>query len=266
MNFRSLVEKIFGEDKELAAAEKWFMEGGASSKSTSNGSDKTNTNNDVLMLCKRLLDPKNEGIHKDQVTADSVTIIQNAADNGNGLAAYVMGQLYEFGLEVDGETIVEEEPDKMLEYYRIGAEAGDPFAQSEYGQQLCNGVDGSTEHEDGDDEAGFPWIVKAGENGNVFALHRMTNAYIDGSYGQKVNFEKALACFKRILEVKDSAEWPDEMILRAKGYIEFLPRIIAGDVGAMRPLGEWLKAHEGDWDYTWGYGDSDSESEFWLKK
>ena len=32
MNFRSLVEKIFGEDKELAAAEKWFMEGGTPPK------------------------------------------------------------------------------------------------------------------------------------------------------------------------------------------------------------------------------------------
>ncbi|MBR5549567.1 MAG: hypothetical protein IKU71_07540, partial [Kiritimatiellae bacterium] len=113
--------------------------------------------------------------------------------------------------------------------------------------------------------AGFPWIVKAGENGNVFGLHRMTYAYIDGSYEQEIDFEKALKCFEKIVEEKDSEEWPIEMIVRAKGYLKFLPSIIAGDVKAMQSLGEWLKSCEENWDYSWGLGDADSESEFWLE-
>ena len=260
MNFRKLYSKLFGEDKELAEIEKWFMEGSSSS------GDNNNTSKDVDAICKKLLDIKNEGIKKDQVTADMVPIIQNAADDGDGLAAYVMGLLYLNGLEIDGETVVDENPDKMLECLRRGAEAGNSFAQNEYGQQLSNGVDGSTDHEDADEEAGFPWIVKSGESGNVFGLHRMTNAYIDGSYGQDVDLRRALECFEKIVEAKDSEEWPNEMIVRAKGYLEFLPGIISGDVKAMHSLGEWLKSQEGDWDYTWGYGDADSESEFWLKK
>lgn len=265
MNFRKICRKLFGEDKEISEAEKWFMEESASPE-RGGGANSNNANEDAEALCRLLLDIKAETIHKDQVTADMVPIIKNAADNGNGLAAYVMGELCLFGLEIDGGTIVRESPDKMLEYLRIGAEAGNAFAQCEYGQQLCNGVDGSADHEDGDDEAGFPWILKSGENGNVFGLHRMTYAYIDGSYGQEVDLEKAQECFKKIIEEKDSENWPDEMIVRAEGYLEFLPAIISGDVEAMQSLGEWLKSHEGNWDYSWGIGGADSESEFWLKK
>ena len=256
MNFRKLYRKLFGDDHEFDEVEKWFQEGRTSSEGV--GDNGNEAKEDAEVLCKLLLDVKNEGIKKDQVAADMVPIIQNAADDGDGLAAYVMGLLYLNGLEIDGETVVDEDPDKMLEYLRMGAEAGNMFAQSEYGQELCI--------EKGDDEAGFSWIVKSGGKGNVFGLHRMTNAYIDGSYGQEVDLKKALECFKKIVEAKDDEEWPDEMIVRARGYLEFLPAIISGDVKAMRSLGEWLKVREGNWEYTWGYGDADSESEFWLKK
>lgn len=221
---------------------------------------------EVESLCKRLLDIKNEGIHKDQITAKMVAIIKAAADKGDGLAAYVMGQLCFWGLELDGESIVEEDADKALEYYLMGAKAGNSFAQCEYGVQLCIGVDGSTDHEDADEESGFPWIEKSGENGNIDGLYRMTCAYIYGDYGQEVDFEKALVCFKKIIDFRDAADWPDEIIERAKGYLKFMSRIISGDVSAMRSLGEWLKLREGDWEHPYGesFGGVDSESAFWL--
>lgn len=229
--------------------------------------DVNKANEEAEAICKLLLDVKHDRIYKDLITADMVPVIKDAADNGNGLSAYVMGLLYDFGLKIDGKSVVATDADKKYEYLRAGAEAGDPFAQNEYAHQLEFGDERTEEHFDSaDTESWFPWIVKAGENGNVFALHRMTSAYIDGSDGQRVDLKKALACFEKIVEAKDSEEWPDEMIVRAKGYLEFLPSIISGDAKAMRSLGEWLKSHEGDWDYTWGYGDADSESEFWLEK
>ena len=222
---------------------------------------------EVEALCMKIVDASSEGIHARKVTKDIVDVIRRAADRGVGIAAYVMSQFYDYGgFDIDGENVVRENADKMLEYLRIGAEAGDHFSQSKYGNDLCNGVDGSTDHEDGDDEAGFPWIAKAGKNGNVLALHRMTWAYLDGSYGQTPDLNKALECFKAIVAAKDMCAWKEEWIERAQGYLKFLPDIIDGDIGAMRKLGEWLKEREGGWEYSWGIGDASDESAYWLKK
>ncbi len=216
---------------------------------------------EATRLCLGLLDVKNEGIHRERVTPQMVSVIRNAAESGNGLALYVMGQLHFGGLEKDGEVLVEDDLEKMMDCYRRGAEAGDMFAQSEYGQELCNGVAGTQEE---DETAGFPWIAKSGENGNLFGLHRMTYAYLDGSYGQEVDYNKALGCFERIVSAGDLVEWPPEIVERAKGYAQFLPKKISGDGNARAALGEWLRSREGEWDYTWGLGDADTESEFWL--
>ena len=81
MNFRKLYSKLFGEDKELAEMEKRFVEGYPSAESSDDVSN--NANEDVKALCKKLLDIKNEGIRKDQVTADMVPTIQSAADDGD---------------------------------------------------------------------------------------------------------------------------------------------------------------------------------------
>lgn len=215
-------------------------------------------------FCARFLDIYNDGIHKDLITADMVPTIQEAADSGDGLAAYVMGKLYEYGLEIDGETIVEEDANAMFDYYRKGAEAGNKFAQGEYGIMLCNGWEGSSEHEDGDDEAGFPWIEKAGENGNVLALHRMTYAYLDGSFSQFRALDFAYRCFSAILAVKNKDAWKAEFFERAKGYLRYLPKVMMDDSKAMRALAKWLKEKEGGWEYSWGLGDKSTESEYWI--
>lgn len=217
-------------------------------------------------FCVRLLDIYNDGIHKDRITVDMVPAIQEAADNGDGLAAYVMGKLCESGLEIEGETIVEEDADAMFDYYRKGAEAGNKFAQGEYGIMLCNGWEGSSEHEDGDDEAGFPWIEKAGENGNVLALHRMTYAYLDGSFSQFRDLDFAYRYFSAILAVKDKEGWKAEFFERATGYVKYLPKIIRGDSKAMRALAKWLKEKEGGWEYSWGLGEKSTESEYWDER
>ena len=217
----------------------------------------------VKTLCMKLIDIPNEKIHRDKLTKDMVAVIRDAADRGNGIAAYVMGMLYQWGLKVDGATVVPEDAHKMLEYLRRGAEAGDHFAQSGYGEALRTGADGVF---DEDEEAGFRWMSKAGKNGNVLALHRMTWAYLDGSYGQTPDLNKALECFKAIIAAKDMCAWKEEWIERAQGYLKYLPDIIDGDTDAMRKLGEWLKEREGGWEYSWGIGDASDESAYWLKK
>ena len=222
---------------------------------------------DVEALCLPLIDVANEGIHKGKISREMVGAIKDAADKGHGMAAYVMGRLYgSGGLQTYGEVVVPEDMDEMLKYLRIGAEAGNLFAQGCYGNELRVGVDGSSNHKDGDDAAGYPWIFKAAEQGDVLSLHRLSYDYLGGSSYLKVDIPKALECFRAILAAKDAYAWNKEWIERAKGYVEFLPEIINGKIDSMCQLAEWIKKREGGWGWSWGLGDAQNESSYWLKK
>lgn len=218
---------------------------------------------DIKALCKDLLDIGNGTIRTGKITREVLDAVKKHADEGSGIASYVMGELNFLGLEIDGDEVISYDPDAMMEYLFKAAKAGCHFAQGALGNYLWSGVDGSEDYEDGNDPDSFSWITKAAKNGNVLALHRMTFAYLGGDYGQKVDFEKALECFKSIIEAKDSEAWNQEWIDRASGYLRYLPAIIDGDEQSARKLADWLKEVESDWDWSWGIGDADTESEFW---
>lgn len=215
---------------------------------------------DVVALCKKLIDIKSSSnieIHKDQITADMVPIIQNAADNGVGLATVIMGNLYAYGLKVDEKVVVEENSEKAMAYLRKGAEVGDCIAQGTYGLWQCIGI-GVKE----DVQTGFPWFVKAGANGNIESLYLMAiDGYIYDEYGQGRNLIKSLECFKAILNAKGRDAWYQGYISSAEGYVKFLPDIINNDAKAMIAFAEWIRVNE---KYEDRSGDEDHL--YWLEQ
>lgn len=221
---------------------------------------------DVNKYCKSLIDTTDEGVCTEKVTSEEVfSKIKDAADNGNGLAAYVMSWMYLGGFDLNGKELLPVDSDERVRYLFIAAKAGCHFAQSELGNALWCGIEDSEDYEEGEHPDSFYWIEKAANQGNVFALHRASYAYLDGDYGQKVDWDKALDCFKSIIDAKDAEVWKDEWIERATGYLRYFPQIIEGDKAAMQNLGAWLKERESNWDYSFGLGGTD-ESEFWLNK
>jgi TPR repeat protein len=221
---------------------------------------------DIDKFCKSLIITSDEGVCTEKVTSEDVFFkIKDAADRGNGLAAYVVSSMYSYGFDLNDKELLPGDPDERVRYLFIAAKAGCHFAQSELGNALWCGIEDSEDYEEGEHPDSFYWIEKAAKQGNVFALHRASYAYLDGDYGQKVDWTKALDCFKDIIEAKDTEVWKDEWIERATGYLRYFPQIIEGDKTAMQKLGEWLKERESNWDYSFGLGGIE-ESAFWLKK
>ena len=202
---------------------------------------------DIIALCWKLLNKTEDSyikLNEDNITEDIVRVVQHAADNGAGLAAAVMGELYWWGLKINDKNIVGKDKAKAMEYWRLGAEAGDPIAQGQYGIALCIGLCGD---EKPDVVAGFPWLVKAGENGNIESLYLLAiDGYIYEEYGNKRDLHKSLECFNAILSAKDRDDWYQGYVDAAKEYVRFLPRIIDGDTKAMLALSECMKKIEED--------------------
>jgi TPR repeat protein/F0F1-type ATP synthase assembly protein I len=222
---------------------------------------------DVTSICKQFIDIKSDSyikIDKDHLTVTIVSVIKDAADNRVGLADYVMGQLCYSGLKIDGKVVVEEDSEKAMEYWRIGAEADDPIAQGAYGLWLCIGC-GSKKP---DVAAGLPWLVKAGKNGNIESLYLLAiDGFIYGEYGHKRDLSKSLECFNAILSAKDRDAWYQGYVKSAEGYVRYLPGIIDNDTKAMLSLAEWMKKDEGyvSRDFTAG-GFCCEDDVYWIEQ
>ncbi len=195
---------------------------------------------DVEAMCKRLICimPAADGFYlkenmqlfEDDITADMVSAIHDAAAKGLGVAMFVMGELFQHGLEIDGKVVVERDWDKATEYMHKGAEAGDSLAQGAYGLRLI----------EKDKETAVRWLVTAGENGNIESLYFLAiHGCIYGEYGHGKDLVKALEYFNKILNVHDDIS-DAYYINGAKGYVKFLPRIIDNDTEAMLELAAWL--------------------------
>ena len=223
------------------------------------------SNFDVEKFCKEIIDVPEEGIYKEKITTPEIFYkIKEAADSGVGIAAYVMSWLD--GFKLNDKELLPYDPDVSVKYLFKAAEAGCPYAQGQLGNNLWCGIEESTDYDEGEHPDSFSWIEKAANQKNVLALHRASYAYLDGDYGQKADWDKALECFKTIIAEKDAEPWNEEWIERATGYLRYFPQIMKGNTEAMRDLGEWLKEREGEWNWSYGLGGEIEESAFWLKK
>ena len=211
---------------------------------------------DVEAICKQLIDISSDSyvkIRKDNITADMVRAIQDATNKGVGSATVVMGLLHDNGLEINGRAVIERNDKKAMEYYQKGAEAGDLLAQGAYGIRLAKKED---------KEAGFQWLIKASENGNIESLYLLAiDGYIYGKYGHDRDLAKALECFKAILNAKDKDAWYHGYISSAEGYVKLLPSIINNDSRAMLALAEWMESNEKYEDRTNG-----EDHVYWMEQ
>lgn len=226
------------------------------------------SNFDIEKFCKELIDISEEGLYDEKITLEKYKKIKEAADNGVGIAAYLVGKMFLWGHYLEDEEISPSDQDESIKYYLIAAKAGCHFAQCELGNQLWIGFEEASDpvYEKGEHPDSFFWIEKAAKQENVLALHRASYAYLDGDYGQKADWDKALECFKTIIIKKDTEPWNEEWIERATGYLRYFPQIMKGDAEAMRQLGEWLKEREDKWNWSYSLGGESEESAFWLKK
>jgi len=112
----------------------------------------------------------------------------------------------------------------------------------------------------------------AANEGNFEALHDLAIAYIFGTDGLSVNYDKAEECFrkviKRVNEASETDEGADCYSDSAEAHLRFLPEIRKGNVNAMRELAKWFSEdalEERGMDCTPRIEGCEPE-EFWLDK
>ena len=109
-------------------------------------------------------------------------------------------------------------------------------------------------------------------DGNFAALHDLAIAYIFGTDGLSVNYDKAEECFrkliKRVNEASETDEGADCYSDSAEAHLRFLPEIRKGNVNAMRELAKWFSEdalEERGMDCTPRIEGCEPE-EFWIDK
>lgn len=221
-------------------------------------------NVNVDVICSNMIDPSlddQDGLNLDGFQFESLGILRDAAENGNGTAAYLVGRLFFEGWSSEGASIAVDK-EKAVDYFCKGAELGNAYAQRYYATCLHEGIGGKT-----DNDAAFQWLVKAADQGDAHALYELASIYLTGGWGQPVDLNKALSCCKAIEKKNIDANEGDNVYLEfAKGHSKFLPAIIKGDRSAMLELSKYFKEEVEDvldgWVSVPGYG---KLSDFWRE-
>lgn len=222
-------------------------------------------NVNVDVICSNMIDPSlddQDGLNLDGFQFESLGILRDAAENGNGTAAYLVGRLFFNGWSSESASIAVDK-EKAVDYFCKGAELGNAYAQRYYATCLHEGIGGKT-----DNDAAFQWLVKAADQGDAHALYELASIYLTGGWGQPVDLNKALSCCKAIEKKNIDANEGDNVYLEfAKGHSKFLPAIIKGDRSAMLELSKYFKEEVEDvldgWVSVPGYYNL---SDFWKEK
>ena len=84
----------------------------------------------------------------------------------------------------------------------------------------------------------------AANEGSFAALHDLAIAYIFGTDGLSVNYDKAEECFRKVIKCVNEASETDEgddcYSDSAEAHLKLLPGIRNGDVKSMRELAKWF--------------------------
>lgn len=184
---------------------------------------------DIEAMCTSLINVADEcqlSIYEDRVNPDMAVVIFDAANRGVGVAAYVADRIGESYKELAGKK----------DFFDLAVKADNMFARYVY----CAGSFGEL---DEDDVMCFKtWADK----GFVPALEILALEYqgihhfCEDCEGTEEDLQKSLACWKRILEVKNSKCWNKATITMAEWQVQYLPTIIKGDRHAMLDLGRAL--------------------------
>lgn len=138
-----------------------------------------------------------------EMTARAITLLRESSDKGNGMAAYMVGYLYEVG---DG---VEKDAGEALKWYDKGAKLGAPAALAAAARMYGQGVGGS-----GNIQKATLYMRRAAQAGSINAALELGEAlFASGGYYIAVEKDEALMWLKRAAESNNNrainrlAEW-----------------------------------------------------------
>ena len=118
--------------------------------------DKNTVHSKLCLLYTSYLDSgENEKIIK------AVSLLKNAANQGNDMAQYTLGKLYQQGKEVVQNTI------EAIRYLLFSAEQGNEYAACLLGRTLIE------EEEHRDIEEGIHWLTFASNKNNSYAQYQL---------------------------------------------------------------------------------------------
>lgn len=149
------------------------------------------------MLTDKNVDAANE------MTARAITLLRESADRGNGMAAYLVGSLYE-----NGEGI-EKDIGEALKWYDKGAKTGAPSALTAAARLYGLGAGGTNSI-----QKATTYMRQAAQAGSVSAaLELGESLFTSGGYYLDIQKEEALFWLKRAAEANNNkainrlAEW-----------------------------------------------------------
>ena len=115
-------------------------------------------------------------------------------------------------------------------------------------------------------------MESAANEGNFGALHDLAIAYVFGTDGLSVNYDKAEECFRKLIKcVNEEGDFEGGAYCyedSAEAHLKFMPEIRKGNVNAMRELAKWFSKdalEEREMDCT-PLIEGRKPEEFWLDK
>lgn len=138
-----------------------------------------------------------------EMTARAITLLRESSEKGNGMAAYMVGYLYEVG---DG---VEKDAGEALKWYDKGAKLGAPAALAAAARLYGQGAGGS-----GNIQKATLYMRRAAQAGSINAALELGEAlFASGGYYIAIEKDEALMWLKRAAEANNNrainrlAEW-----------------------------------------------------------
>ena len=128
--------------------------------------------------------------------SDWLTVMLRKAEQGDAVAQYMLGNMYE-----KGNREVPKDPEEAAKWYRrsflcfrLVAEGGDPLAQYWLAGLYKNGTGVLQNH-----KAALRWNIRAGEQGDAYAQAALGRIFRDGE-GAQQDHEKALHWYRLAAE------------------------------------------------------------------
>jgi hypothetical protein len=115
-----------------------------------------------------------------------------AAEQGHPIAFNDLGNMYSYGLYYEKDQF------KAIEFYRLGAMAGNKAAKMNYGKHLLKNATTSEQHQEG-----LNLLTQIADEGYIQGQLTLAMIYVDGKYGVEIDYEKSFQYFQLAASVED---------------------------------------------------------------
>ena len=188
--------------------------------------------------------------------------IMNRAENGDGYSMFLVGRAYESGKGI------EQNRTKAIEWYKEGANIGNPECQYNYGLALKEGI-----YVEKNTDEGLKWITMSAHGGYVVAQETYADLLFEGK-DVKQNKIEALEWYQRAgnngslnsqLKLVDFYKYGTDFVERDL-YQEFYWTKMAAENGSVEMMGQYAFEMEMEGWYVPSYGDDTPEYQEDCKK